>query len=101
MANPKEVVKGFVVSNDTYTLAWDALVERYDKPRKLASSIIDKLLTAPVATSETYAALQTFLSTFDENIAILESSQIGIVFTILFGSPVLRFSSRRLFETEK
>lgn len=61
-AGPQDVVKGFTVSSDTYTLAWDALVERYDRPRKLASSILDKLLTAPVATSETCRSANLFIS---------------------------------------
>lgn len=102
-ADLQEVIKGFFVSNETYTLAWDALVERYDKPRKFASSIIDKLLTAPVATSETNAALQTFLSTFDENIAILESLHIPDLSSFLLFSIAVRclpLSSRQLFEAE-
>ncbi|XP_060845326.1 uncharacterized protein LOC132924902 [Rhopalosiphum padi] len=102
-AGPQDVVKGFVVSNETYTLAWNALVERYDRPRKLASSIIDKLLTAPVATSETFAALQTFLATFDENIAILESLDVPNLSSFLLFSLAARclpLTSRRLFETE-
>ncbi|XP_025193669.1 uncharacterized protein LOC112593492, partial [Melanaphis sacchari] len=102
-AGPQDVVKGFTVSSETYTLAWDALVERYDKPRKLASSIIEKLVSAPVATSETFAALQTFLSTFDENIAILESLQIPDLSSFLLFSLAARclpVSSRRLFESE-
>ncbi|KAF0703914.1 Integrase catalytic domain-containing protein, partial [Aphis craccivora] len=102
-AGPQDVVKGFVVSSETYTLAWNALVERYDRPRKLASSIIDKLLTAPVATSETFAGLQTFLATFDENIVILESLNVPDLSSFLLFSLAARclpLSSRRLFETE-
>jgi len=102
-ADPREVVKGFSVSNETYTLAWNALVERYDKPRKLASSIIDKLLNAPVATCESLAALQTFLSTFDENIALLETLRIPDLASFLLFSLAARClptSSRRLFESE-
>jgi len=59
--DPQEVIKGFSISNESFTLAWDALIESYDKPRRLASSIIDKLITAPVASSENHAALQRFL----------------------------------------
>jgi len=53
----QKVIKGFSISNESFTLAWDALIEHYDKPRKLASSIIDKLIAAPVANSENLAAL--------------------------------------------
>ncbi|XP_050065896.1 uncharacterized protein LOC126554955 [Aphis gossypii] len=102
-ADPQEVVKGYTVSNETYSLAWNALVERYDKPRKLASTIIDKLLSAPVASSETFVSLQTFLSNFDENIALLESLHIPNLSSFLLFSLAARclpVSSRRLFEAE-
>jgi len=70
-ADPLAVVKGITVSNETYTLIWDTLVDRYDKSRKLASSIIDKLLTDSITTSKNLLAYRTFLLKFDENIAIL------------------------------
>lgn len=102
-ADPQEVIKGFTVSNDSFTLAWDALVERYDKPRMLASSIMNKLISAPVAAFETQESLQSFLSVFDENIAILESLQIPNLASFMLFSLAARClptSSRRLFESE-
>jgi len=99
----QEVVRGFTVSNDSFTLAWDALVERYDKPRMLASSIMNKLISAPVVASETQASLQSFLSAFDENLAILESLQIPNLTSFMLFSLAARClptSSRRLFESE-
>uniref|UniRef100_A0A2S2PGT2 Integrase catalytic domain-containing protein n=1 Tax=Schizaphis graminum TaxID=13262 RepID=A0A2S2PGT2_SCHGA len=102
-ADPQEVVKGYTVSDDSFTLAWDALIERYDKPRMLASSIIDKLISAPIAASESHAALRAFLSVFDENIAILDSLQIPDLASFLLFSLAARClptSSRRLFESE-
>ncbi|XP_025204843.1 uncharacterized protein LOC112601423 [Melanaphis sacchari] len=97
-----DVVKGITVSNDTYSIAWAALVERYDQPRRLASSLIDSILSAPEMQQESVASLNKFLCTFDENIAILESLEIPnlgdfLLFSVAFRSlPVL---SRRLFET--
>ncbi|KAF0748221.1 Uncharacterized protein FWK35_00023001 [Aphis craccivora] len=72
-----EVIKGITGSNDTYSLAWKALVERFDKPRN------------------------KFLNIFDENVGILESLEIPdlgdfLMFSIAFRS--LPVSSRRLFE---
>jgi len=101
--DPQEVIKGFTVSNDSFTLAWDALVERYDRPRKLTSSIIKQLIAATVACSESLTALQTFLSVFDENIAILESLQIPDLSSFLLFSLANRclpLVTRRLFEAE-
>jgi len=43
-----EVIKGITGSNDTYSLAWKALVERFDKPRQLASFNLDTILSAPI-----------------------------------------------------
>lgn len=72
----------------------------YDKPRSLASSIIDKLINAPVASSENLAALQKFLSVFDENISILESLQIPYLASFLLAARCLPIFSRRQFEPE-
>jgi len=72
-------------------------------PRILSSSIIDKLISAPVTASESHAALQSFLSVFDENIAILDSLQIPDLASFLLFSLAARClpaSSRRLFESE-
>ncbi|XP_060867718.1 uncharacterized protein LOC132942989 [Metopolophium dirhodum] len=102
-SDPQEVIKGFSISNESFTLAWDALIERYAKPRRLASSIIDKLIATPVASSENLAALQTFMSVFDENITILESLQIPDLASFLLFSLAARCLptiSRRLFEAE-
>ncbi|XP_050065185.1 uncharacterized protein LOC126554126 [Aphis gossypii] len=97
-----EVVKGITVSNDTYSLAWKALVERFDKPRKLASFILDVILSAPIIQQESTSSLNKFLNIFDENVGILESLEIPdfgdfLLFSIAFRS--LPVSSRRLFET--
>ncbi|CAI6354285.1 unnamed protein product [Macrosiphum euphorbiae] len=72
-ADAGEVLKGIPVTKDTFQLAWNTLVKSYDKPRKLASSIIEGFLVAPVSTSESLVDLKRFLSVFDEGLAILES----------------------------
>lgn len=69
----------------------------------MASSIIDKLINAPVASSESYAALQKFLSVFDENITILDSLKIpDLVSFWLFSlaARCLPTFSRLQFESE-
>ncbi|XP_022160333.1 uncharacterized protein LOC111026542 [Myzus persicae] len=96
-----EVIKGITVSNETYPLAWKVLVERFDKPRKLASFILDTISSAPMIQQESASSLNKFLNIFDENIGILESLEIPdfgdfLLFSIAFRS--LPVSSRRLFE---
>lgn len=96
--DPLESLKGITISGDTYDLAWSTLKELYDKPRKLATSIIVSMLLAPVATGENTAALRTFLDDFDEGISLLESLQIPDVSSfILFcmASRCLPMSTRR------
>lgn len=97
-----EAIKGITVSNDTYAVAWGALVERYDKPRKLASRLLESMFSAPVIQNKSVTSLNTILNTFDENIAVLSSLDVPdlsdfIWFSLAFRS--LPTSSRRLFET--
>lgn len=99
-ADASEVVKGITVTNETYLIAWLALIERYDRPRRLASFILDKMLSATVLV-KSLASLNKFLYNFDENIAVLESLQIPDLGDFLLFSVAFRtvpVSSRRLFE---
>jgi hypothetical protein len=68
---PAEVNSGITILGDTYSLAWSTLVQRFDKPRQLASSLVEKLLNAPSYDKETLASLSTFLSIFDKASASL------------------------------
>jgi len=102
-ADAGEVLKGIPVTKDTFQLAWNTLVKAYDKPRKLASSIIESLLAAPVSNSESLLGLKQFLNVFDEGLAILESLHLPdlcsfLLFTIAAKS--LPIHTRRLFESE-
>jgi len=102
-ADAGEVLKGIPVTKDTFQLAWNTLVKSYDKPRKLASSIIESFLVAPVSTSESLVDLKRFLNVFDEGLAILESLHLPdlcsfLLFTI--ASKSLPTHTRRLFESD-
>lgn len=100
---PTDALKGITVSSETYGLAWNTLVERFDKPRKLATNIIDKLISAAPVQQESYGALTEFLNTFDENIAILESLNIpdlGSFLLFVLAARNLPISCRKLFESE-
>lgn len=75
-ASSTDLVKSITLLNDTYHLARKALVQRYDKPRQLAKSVIEKLLTALSYNQESLQALNGFVTVYDENVAILESLDI-------------------------
>lgn len=102
-ADAGEALKEIPVTKDTFQLAWNTLVKSYDKPRKLASSIIESLLTAPASTLESLLSLKQFLNVFDEGLDILESLHVPdlcsfLLFTI--ASKSLPIHTRRLFESE-
>lgn len=102
-ADSGEVLKGIPVTKNTFQLAWNTLVKFYDKPRKLASSIIEGFLVAPVSTSESLVDLKRFLSVFDEGLAILESLHLlnlcsFLLFTI--AAKTLPTHTQRFFESE-
>ncbi|XP_008179923.1 uncharacterized protein LOC103308408 [Acyrthosiphon pisum] len=100
-SGPTDVVKGITVSETTYELAWSALVQRYDKPRQLATTLVNEMLNAPINHQESPAVLINFLNTFCENIALLQSLNIPDLGSfLLFAISVrcLPSTTRRLFE---
>lgn len=79
------------------------MVDRFDKPRKLASSIVDKLLTAPTTQSKSLTVLNGFISMFDEHVTLLEALSIPdlssfLLFSIVF--ECISLLSCKMFETE-
>lgn len=101
--DPAEVLRGITVSANTYNLAWDTLVHRFDKPRSLASDIIDELLSAPMSNQENSHSLTEFLNRFDEGVAVLQSLEIpdlGSFILFVLASRTLPLASRKLFEAE-
>jgi len=43
----RQSIQNIVVSEATFDLAWSTLVDKYDKPRQLATLIIDKVFSIP------------------------------------------------------
>jgi len=85
-----DAIRNIPVSTDNYDLAWSTLSSRFHRPRLVANALIDKLLNAPVSSQETLSDLNNFVSTFSENIALLNALNINdlrsfIVFSMAFG----------------
>jgi hypothetical protein len=97
-----DAIRGIPVSADNYELVWNTLSNRFDRPRLLATSLIEKLLSAPASHQESLTDLNNFVKVFEESIALLNSLQIPdlgsfILFSIAFRClPVM---SRKLFES--
>lgn len=100
--NAAEVVRGIPVSADTYKLMWSTLESRYDKPRMVANSLVEKFLNAPSLAQESLASLNKFMSTFDEGVSVLKSLHVpnlGDFMLFTLASRCLPSSCRTLFET--
>uniref|UniRef100_A0A2S2R014 Uncharacterized protein n=1 Tax=Sipha flava TaxID=143950 RepID=A0A2S2R014_9HEMI len=98
-----DAIRGIPVADHNYKLAWSTLKERFDKPRLVACSLIERLLSAPRASSETLAELNKLLVIFDEGVSVLKSMEIPnlgdfILFSI--ASRCLPTSSIKLFEAQ-
>ncbi|KAF0733566.1 Uncharacterized protein FWK35_00020034, partial [Aphis craccivora] len=58
------VVKSIPLSADNYILAWDALADRFDNKRLLASTHVDKLFDFKPITQQSLQAMTAFVYTF-------------------------------------
>lgn len=103
LSGPTDVVKGITVSDASYGLAWLALVNRYDKPRQLATTLGSEMLNAACYQQESPITLISFLNKFGENIALLRSLNIpdlGSFLLFVIAVRCLPSTSRRLFEQD-
>jgi len=98
-----DVIRGILVSGATFTVAWSALVSRYDKPRLVAGSFVDQLLQVPVSSVNSLSDLNKFMSVFGEGISVLTALQVpdlGDFILFSLASRCLSPSCRTLFESE-
>lgn len=71
-----DAVRGIPTSGDNYKLAWSTLQALYDRPRLVASSLVEKLIKVQMSSHESLTDLIKFVSLFDENVAVLKSMSI-------------------------
>ncbi|KAL4107222.1 hypothetical protein QTP88_017605 [Uroleucon formosanum] len=96
-----EAVRGIPLSGDNYHLVWSTLTDRFNRPRLVATSLVDNLLNATSMSQESFHDINQFLSTFNRNIALLDALKIKdlgsfMLFSIAF--RCLPIVTRRLFE---
>ncbi|KAE9529538.1 hypothetical protein AGLY_011634 [Aphis glycines] len=97
-----DAIRNIPVSADNYDLAWSTLSSRFHRPRLVANGLIDKLLNAPMSSQETLSDLNNFVSTFSENIALLNALKIKVLGSFILFSMAFRClpaSTRKLFES--
>lgn len=96
-------ISHIAVSEINYALAWSSLIERFNKPRQLATNIIEKLLSSPIYDRETVSELRNFLLLFADNVTMLKSLNIPNLSEFLLfslASRCLPLTTRREFETD-
>ncbi|CAI6371615.1 unnamed protein product [Macrosiphum euphorbiae] len=99
----RDAIRGIPVSDLNYRLAWSTLEERFDKPRLVARSLIEKLLNAPRAPSENLVELNKLLVVFDEGVSLLESlhlPNLGDFILFSIAARCLPTYSIKLFEAQ-
>ncbi|XP_060849555.1 uncharacterized protein LOC132928719 [Rhopalosiphum padi] len=97
-----DAIRGVPVSGDNYVLALSLLSERFYRPRLVATSLLDRLLSAPTMSQESLQDLNNFVGTVNERISLLEALKVPnlesfILFTIAF--RCLPVATRKLFES--
>lgn len=94
-------IKSIPLSANNYAIAWDALSERFDNKRLLASAHLDKLFAFKPIAHESLPALIEFVNVFKENVSIIKSLGVNDLSSFLLfhmGSRVLDSTTLQLFE---
>jgi len=95
------VAKSVPLSAANYIIAWQALTDRFENQRLLATAHVDQLFAFTPITHESLHSLTSFVNTFNENIAALKAlGVIDLAGFLLFyiGSRVLDSNTSQLFE---
>jgi len=82
-----DAIRGVPVSGENYGLAWSLLSERFYRLRLVATSLLDRLLSAPTMSQESLHDLNNFVGTVSESISLLEggsikSTKLGVLYII-------------------
>lgn len=96
------IIKSIPLSAENYAIAWNALSERFDNKRLLASAHLDKLFAFTPIAHESLPALILFVNTFQKNVAIIKGLGVDDLSSFLLfhmGSRVLDPTTIRLFES--
>ncbi|XP_008180804.1 uncharacterized protein LOC103308715 [Acyrthosiphon pisum] len=96
------VVKSIPLSADNYALAWEALSDRFDNKRLLASAHLDKLFAFKPIAHESLPALSSFVNTFKKNVSLIKSLGVNDLASFLLfhmGARILDPATMQLFES--
>ncbi|KAE9532103.1 hypothetical protein AGLY_010305 [Aphis glycines] len=71
-----DAVCSIPISSDNYDLAWSTLWQRFNRPRIVATTLVDKLLDFPSYIQESLSELSNFMSVFSECVSLLDALNI-------------------------
>jgi hypothetical protein len=97
-----EAVRSIPVASDSYDLAWTTLSNSFNRPRMVATSLVDKLLNVPSSTQESLPELTRFLCEFSESVSLLNALNIPVLGSFLLFALAFRrlpITTRKLFES--
>lgn len=97
-----DAVRGIPVASDNYELAWLTLSRRFNRPRLVAASLVEKLLSVPSSTQESLQELTNFSSVFSESVSLLKALNIPDLGSFLLFALAFRrlpLSTRKEFES--
>lgn len=69
----RQVIAGFLPTDDNYKSAWDTLMERYDNPRLIVSSLLTVFLGMETLTKETNTTLRRIVDITNETTRSLKA----------------------------
>lgn len=97
------ILRAIPMTDTNYTIAWDALHDRFDNKRILLTHHLDLIFGFTPMTTETLPGLKAFINTFQENMSAIKALEVvDFAGFLLFyiASRVLSPTTKRLFETE-
>lgn len=98
-----EAVQGIPVAADNYQLVWSTLSDRFNRPRLVATALVDQLLRASTMTQESLHDLSAFLGNFHEANSLLTALKIPDLGSFILFSMAFRClptHTRKLFEAQ-
>ncbi|XP_045780640.1 uncharacterized protein LOC123877791 [Maniola jurtina] len=72
------VCSGLPATAENYNIIWDALIQKYDDPRSLASAYLNQVLQFKPLANNNDTALDNFINTFDSSVEALKQLKIDL-----------------------
>ncbi|XP_069356720.1 uncharacterized protein [Maniola hyperantus] len=87
------ICSGLPATAENYGIIWDALIQKYDDPRSLASAYLNQVLQFKPLANNNDAALDSFINTFDSSVEALKQLKIDLTDFIFFHLATLKLDA--------